>query len=80
LITPCKLQTNGMIEHFNGRIADVLRTNRFDSSASLQVTSKRFVYLYNQHIPQQRFTPPYAPTDPQTMVRITAKAFQKNSA
>jgi len=28
-------QTNGMIERFNGRIADVLATTRFDSSESL---------------------------------------------
>ncbi|CAD7853989.1 MAG: hypothetical protein, partial [Olavius algarvensis Gamma 1 endosymbiont] len=35
-------QTNGMIERFNGRIADVLRTHRFDSTASLQTTLKRF--------------------------------------
>jgi len=42
-----------MIERFNGRIADVLRTHRFDSTASLQTTLKRFVYLYNHHIPQK---------------------------
>jgi len=42
-----------MIERFNGRIADVLRTHRFDSAASLQTTLKRFVYLYNHHIPQK---------------------------
>ena len=53
LIKPRTPQTDRMIERFNGRIADVLRTNRFDSSASLQATLKRFVYLYNQHIPQQ---------------------------
>ncbi|CAD7844217.1 MAG: hypothetical protein, partial [Olavius algarvensis Gamma 1 endosymbiont] len=32
---------------------DVLRTHRFDSTASLQTTLKRFVYLYNHHIPQK---------------------------
>jgi len=53
LIKPRTPQTNRMIERFNGRIADVLRTNRFDSSVSLQATLRRFVYLYNQHIPQQ---------------------------
>jgi len=45
-----------MIERFNGRIADVLRTHRFDSTASLQTTLKRFVYLYNHHIPQKVYT------------------------
>ena len=53
LIKPRTPQTNGMIERFNGRIADVLRTHRFDSTASLQTTLKRFVYLYNHHIPQK---------------------------
>jgi len=38
-----------MVKRFNGRIADVLRTNQFDSSASLQATLKRFVYLYNYY-------------------------------
>ena len=46
-------QTNGMIECFNGRIADVLRIQRLDSSASLQATLKRFVYPYNHHILQK---------------------------
>ncbi len=53
LTKPRTPQTNGMIERFNGRIADVLRTHRFDSAASLQATLKRFVYLYNYHIPQK---------------------------
>uniref|UniRef100_UPI00114D02DB integrase core domain-containing protein n=1 Tax=Candidatus Thiosymbion oneisti TaxID=589554 RepID=UPI00114D02DB len=46
-------QTNGMIERFNGRIADVLRTTRFDSSAHLAETLKRYVQVYNQHLPQK---------------------------
>ncbi|WP_176722227.1 integrase core domain-containing protein [Candidatus Thiosymbion oneisti] len=57
LITPGTPQTNGMTERFNGRIAEVLRTHRFDSAASLQATLKRFVYLYNHRIPQQNLHP-----------------------
>jgi len=53
LIKPRTPQTNGMIERFNGRIVDVVRTHRFDSSASLKTTLIRFVYLYNYHIPQK---------------------------
>ena len=34
-------------------IADVLRTYRSDSAASLQATLKRFFYLYNHHISQK---------------------------
>ena len=46
-------QTNGMIERFNGRIADVLATTRFDSSLSLADTITRYLKVYNQHIPQK---------------------------
>ncbi len=35
LIPPHHPQTNGMIERFNGRIADVLATNRFRSGEHL---------------------------------------------
>ena len=42
-----------MIERFNGRIADILATTRFDASASLEETITRYVRLYNQHIPQK---------------------------
>lgn len=53
LIPPRHPQTNGMVERFNGRIADVLQTHRFDSTADLETTLHRYVALYNQHIPQR---------------------------
>ena len=53
LIQPRKPQTNGMIERFNGRIADVLATTRFDSSQSLTETIASYARVYNQHIPQK---------------------------
>ncbi|WP_165742317.1 integrase core domain-containing protein, partial [Candidatus Thiosymbion oneisti] len=53
LIKPRTPQTNGMIERFNGRIADVLATTRFDSAQYLTDTIKRYVQVYNQHIPQK---------------------------
>ena len=53
LIKPKTPQTNGMIERFNGRIADVLATTRFDSPEHLTDTIKRYVKVYNQHIPQK---------------------------
>ncbi len=53
LTQPRPPQTHGMIERFNGRIAEVLATTRFDSSQSLAETIKRYVRIYNQHIPQQ---------------------------
>ena len=41
-----------MVERFNGRIADVLKTNRFDSALDLEQTLMRYVYLYNTQLPQ----------------------------
>ena len=41
-----------MVERFNGRIADVLATNRFQSGEDLSRTIERYVWLYNQHLPQ----------------------------
>lgn len=53
LIKPRHPATNGMVERFNGRIAEVLNTHRFDSRDDLAQTLKRYVYLYNHHIPQK---------------------------
>ena len=53
LIKPRTPQTNGMIERFNGRIADVLATTRIDSSEHLAETIKRYAQVYNQHIPKK---------------------------
>jgi transposase InsO family protein len=47
--TPC---TNGMVERFNGRIADVLKTHRFNGQEDLAQTLHRYVYLYNYQLPQ----------------------------
>ena len=53
LIKPRHPQTNGMVERFNGRIAEVLQTTRFRSGEQLSETLHRYVRLYNQHIPQR---------------------------
>ena len=37
-----------MLERFNGRISDVLKTNRFDSALDLEQTLMRYVHLYNR--------------------------------
>ena len=53
-LTPVRRpQTNGMVERFNGRIAQVLRTRRFQSRDDLEQTLKRYVWLYNHHIIQK---------------------------
>ena len=52
-LTPPKLpQTNGMVERVNGRLSDVLKTNRFDSALDLEQTLVRHVHLYNTQLPQ----------------------------
>ena len=42
-----------MSERFNGRSAEVLATTRFDSAEHLADTTKRYVKVYNQRIPQK---------------------------
>ena len=53
LTKPRRPQTNGMVERFNGRIADLLRTSRFNSGEQLQDTLRNYLYLYNHSIQQQ---------------------------
>ena len=53
LIKPAHPQTNGMVERFNGRISDILKTTRFDSSEELSMTLNRYMKIYNHHIPQK---------------------------
>ena len=49
----CKQSPAGQrVERFNGRISDVLKTNRFDSALDLEQTLMRYVHLYNTQLPQ----------------------------
>jgi transposase InsO family protein len=52
LTRPRTPQTNGMVERFNGRIADVLKTHRFNDREDLEQTLLRYVFLYNHQLPQ----------------------------
>ena len=52
LTRPRTPQTNGMVERFNGRLGDVLRTHRFDSALDVEQTLMRYVALYNHRLPQ----------------------------
>ena len=56
LTKPKTPQTNGMVERFNGRLAQVLRSHHFNSADDLEKTLHRFVWLYNQHLPQKALT------------------------
>ncbi|WP_260674359.1 IS481 family transposase [Comamonas aquatica] len=53
LTKPKTPQTNGMIERFNGRLSQVLRSHHFNSAEDLGKTLHRFVWLYNHHLPQK---------------------------
>lgn len=52
LTRPRTPQTNGMVERFNGRIADILKTHHFRSGEDLEQTLLRYCLLYNEHLPQ----------------------------
>ena len=41
-----------MVERFNGRVADILRTHHFQSGKELEHTLLRYVDLYNDYLPQ----------------------------
>ena len=53
LTKPKSPQTNGMVERFNGRIAEILRTHHFVSGQDLEATLLRYAWLYNHHLPQK---------------------------
>ena len=41
-----------MVGRFNGRIANVLKTHRFNSRDDMEKTLLRYVALYNHQLPQ----------------------------
>jgi hypothetical protein len=41
-----------MVERFNGRIADILKTHYFVSGEDLEQTLLRYAMLYNELLPQ----------------------------
>jgi transposase InsO family protein len=60
LTKPRTPRTNGMVERFNGRIADVLKTHRFNSREDMEQTLLRYVALYNHQLPQSALKSKYA--------------------
>ena len=45
--------TNGLVERFHGRIAEILATHRCNRAQDLETTLLRYAWLYNHHLPQQ---------------------------
>jgi len=52
LTPPRSPQTNGMVERFSGRIEDVLQSHHVRSGEELETTLHRYIWLYNQQLPQ----------------------------
>jgi transposase InsO family protein len=53
LIPPRHPQTNGMVERFNGRIAELLRSTHFRRAGELATALDPYLKLYNGQIPQR---------------------------
>jgi transposase InsO family protein len=53
LTKPAYPQTNGMVERFNGRISEIVKTTHFNSAKELQDTMINYLRIYNHHIPQR---------------------------
>ena len=68
------LRTSGMAERFNGRMANITRTHRFNSAQDLQQTLLCCVALYNHQLPQSalRASRPNALAGQETVVSRAA--------
>ena len=60
LTPPKSPQVNGRAERFNGRVEEVLQTHHFRSGEEIEATLHRYVWRYNQQLPQSalRSRPP----------------------
>jgi transposase InsO family protein len=52
LCPPRHPQTNGMVERFNARIADLVKQTRFASAAEFETTLQHYLATYKHRIPQ----------------------------
>ena len=80
LIKPRHPQTNGMIERFNGRVAEVLKSTTFASARHLETTLQRYLHLYNHHIPQKNLGHVTPVAKLKEYYRTKPALFQNNSS
>jgi transposase InsO family protein len=53
LIPPKHPQTNGMVERFNGRISQVVKTTYFSNADEMITILNQYMKTYNNHIIQR---------------------------
>ena len=53
LIPPKHPQTNGMVERFNGRISQIVKSTHFACAQEMEATLKRYLTVYNHHLIQR---------------------------
>ena len=53
LIPPKHPQTNGMVERFNGRISQVVKSTYFACAEEMETTLTRYLTTYNHHVIQR---------------------------
>ena len=53
LIKPFTPKTNGMVERFNGRVAAIIKTERFTSGTEMAETFARYLNVYHFHLAQR---------------------------
>ncbi|WP_231363696.1 hypothetical protein [Verrucomicrobium sp. 3C] len=53
LTKPKSPRPDGMVERFNGRLAQILRTHHFQSSLDLKTTLDRYAWLYKRTPPSK---------------------------
>jgi len=79
LTKPRTPQTNGIVERFNGRIEDILKTHRFDSQEDLDTTILRYVALYNHQLPQSALKGKFPASDQETMAQHASAFVQQET-
>jgi len=73
--TSPKKHFEDMVERFNGRISDILKSTHFPSSKALAETISHYLKIYNYHIPQKNI----GHQTPAQKLLIVAKVFAVES-
>lgn len=69
-----------MIERFNGRVAEVLKTTTFASARYLETTLGKYLHLSSQYIPQKNLGPVIPVAKLKEYYRMKPERLQKNQS